>query len=542
MADRKTTLNRPAQPPTNLQNLTLFRIYVFYRSLLSLLLLLALLSADTRQLVGILNPTLYLYVACVFLATNLVLLALLRSHLLQSQVSLFAVFFVDILAITLLADTSGGMSSGLPILLVVTAAASAILITSSTIATLIAALSVIAVLADTIRLINEQVLSINNLLPAGVLGMLIFTVSLLIQMVARRVGMAEDLARKRAADLYNLQRLNEQIVQNLQTGILMVYADGKVRVMNQAATRLLGPERHEPLEQGHPLTEYNRDLAEQFHLWTENDTHTPTPLMVKEDAPQVIASFRSLDSTRPDGDALVFIEDYSPITQKAQSLKLASLGRLTASIAHEIRNPLGAVSHAAQLLGESSQLPVEDQRLTDIIEHHTRRMNAIIENVMHISRRQAPRPQPLALRGWLQNFLGGYRAAITHESEIDVRLPDESVEILFDPEHLHRVLSNLLDNALRHSRSATGRPTAQIGVTWEHLSRRCLIEIVDDGLGVAESEQAKLFEPFYTTVEGGTGLGLYLCKELCEINHATLVYRRTAQGKSCFRIAIQQRG
>ncbi len=515
---------------------------MFYRSLLSVLLLLPLLSTNTRQLVGTLNPTLYLYVACAFLATNLVLLGLLRSPLIQSQASLFAVFFVDILAITLLADTSGGMSSGLPILLVVTAAASAILITSGTIATLIAALSVIAVLADTIRLINEQVLPINTLLPAGLLGMLIFTVSLLIQTVARRVGMAEDLARKRAADLYNLQRLNEQIVQNLQTGILMVYADGTVRVMNQAATRLLAPDKPTPLEQGRALTEYNRDLAEQFQLWIDDGTHTPKPFQVKEDAEQVIASFRSLDSTRPDGDALVFIEDYSPITQQAQSLKLASLGRLTASIAHEIRNPLGAVSHAAQLLGESTQLPAEDQRLTDIIGHHTRRMNAIIENVMHISRRQAPQPQMLALRGWLQNFLSAYRAAITHESEIDLRLPDESLEILFDPEHLHRVLSNLLDNALRHSRTATGRATAQIRVAWEHLSRRCLIEIVDYGLGVANSEQAKLFEPFYTTVDGGTGLGLYLCKELCEINHATLVYRPTTQGQSCFRIAILQRG
>jgi two-component system sensor histidine kinase PilS (NtrC family) len=514
---------------------------VFYRTLLSILLLLGLISSDTRQLVGNLNPTLYLYVACAFLATNLALLGLMRSHLIQNQVSLFAVFFVDILAITLLADSSGGMVSGLPILLVVTAAASAILITRSTIATLIAALSVIAVLADTIRLINEQVLPISSLLPAGLLGMLIFTVSLLIQVVARRVGTAEDLARKRAADLYNLQRLNEQIVQNLQTGILIVYADGKVRVMNQAATRLLDPDKPTPLEQGRALIEYNRDLAEQFQLWIDNGAHMPKPLLVKEGAPQVIASFRSLNGTLPGGDALVFIQDYSPITQQAQSLKLASLGRLTASIAHEIRNPLGAVSHAAQLLGESAQLPAEDQRLTDIIEHHTQRMNAIIENVMQISRRQAPQPQLLALKGWLQIFLTAYRASITHESEIDLQLPEESVEILFDPEHLHRVLSNLLDNALRHSRTATGSASAQLRVTWEHLSQRCLIDIIDDGLGVADSEQAKLFEPFYTTVDGGTGLGLYLCKELCEINHATLDYRPTAQDQSCFRIAILQR-
>ena len=542
MADRQATPTRPDQAPTNLQNLTLFRIYVIYRSLLSILLLLGLLNADTRELVGILNPSLYLYVACAFLATNLVLLALIRSPLIQNQASLFAVFFVDILAITLLADTSGGMASGLPILLVVTAAASAILITSGTIATLIAALSVIAVLADTIRLINEQVLPINSLFPAGLLGMLIFAVSLLVQQVARRVGTAEELARKRAADIHRLQQLNEQIVQNLQTGILIVYADGNARVMNHAATRLLDPQSSMSLDQGHPLAEYHPELAEQFQQWIDSGTHSPVPIQVAEDAPQVIANFRALDSTRPGGDALVFIEDYSPVTQQAQSLKLASLGRLTASIAHEIRNPLGAVSHAAQLLGESSQLPAEDRRLTDIIEHHTQRMNDLVESVMQISRRQAPQPQLLALKGWLQIFLAEYRAAIAQESEIELKLPDASVDILFDPEHLRRVLSNLLDNALRHSQTATGKASAELRLTWEQQSRRCLIDLIDHGLGVADSERAKLFEPFYTTVEKGTGLGLYLCKELCEINHATLVYRPTPQGQSCFRIALLQRG
>jgi two-component system sensor histidine kinase PilS (NtrC family) len=541
MAQRPTILTQPVQAPSDRQNISLFRIYVVYRTVLSILLLLGLFNTGTRQLVGTLNPDLYLLVATAFLVTNLALLVLIRTRFISSQVSLFAVFFVDILAIIMLADTSKGMASGLPILLIVTAAASAILITSGTIATLIAALCVIAVLSDTIRLINEQVLDINSLLPAGLLGMLIFAVSLLVQAVGRRVGMAEELARRRAADLYNLQRLNEQIVQNLQTGILMVYGNGSVRVMNQAATRLLDPDRPAPLEQGRQLADYNTELARQFQQWRDSTVHFPKPLQVSDTAPPVIANFRALQGSGG-GDALVFIEDYSPVTQQAQSLKLASLGRLTASIAHEIRNPLGAISHAAQLLGESEVLQSDDQRMADIIQHHCQRMNAIIESVLQISRRQPPNPQQLGLRGWLQKFVADYRDTVGGDATIDVQMPGAGIEILIDPEHLERILGNLLDNALRHSRAGSGRAWACIAVYWEHLAQRCIIDVIDEGEGIDAAERAKLFEPFYTTVEKGTGLGLYLCKELCEINNATLTYHPTVDGRSCFRMAIMKRG
>ena len=289
-----------------------------------------------------------------------------------------------------------------------------------------------------------------------------------------------------------------------------------------------------------PLADYHPELAEQFLRWRNSGAHQPQPLKVSETAPQIIANFRALDESGT-GDALVFIEDYSPVTQQAQSLKLASLGRLTASIAHEIRNPLGAVSHAAQLLQESEQAVEEDKRMAEIIQHHAQRMNAIIESVMQISRRQPPNPQLLSLRGWLQNFVEEYRYSHEDASDISLEMPERSIEILFDPDHLGRILNNLLDNALRHSRIATLKATAELRVNWEQLSQRCLIDVIDQGLGVAPSERAKLFEPFYTTVDKGTGLGLYLCKELCEINNATLTYRSSADEQSCFRMAIAQR-
>ncbi|MCX2983200.1 PAS domain-containing protein [Halieaceae bacterium IMCC14734] len=508
-----------------------------YRALLSIVLLLGLINDDTRQVVGVLNPELYFNVAISYLIINMLLLTLSRSAFASNQAFLFVVFFVDILAIVMLSDASGGMASGLPILLMITVAASAIIIGNGSIATLIAALSVIALLADTLRLINEQVLELNSLFPAGLLGMLIFTVSLLIQAVARRVGKAEALARKRAADLYNLQRLNEQIVQHMQTGILLVYADDRVRLMNQAASRLLAPEQPQPMQQGRDLQTYNSEVYEQFHQWRNTKQHQPRPISIGEDDNKIVAHFRTLKG-EDSSQTLVFIEDYTPVTQYAQSLKLASLGRLTASIAHEIRNPLGAVSHAAQLLGESDELNEPDQRLSEIIQQHTQRMNSIIESVMQISRRQPPQPKELKLNRWIKNFVEEYKATINFEADIQIEPSTEEINVRFDADNLQRVMNNLLDNALRHSELKTGKATAAIAVSIETPTSKAHIDVIDQGEGIAASEQAKLFEPFYTTVVKGTGLGLYLCKELCEINQASLTYRRTGTGASCFRVLM----
>ncbi len=538
--NRPAILTRPMPHSPGQQNLALFRIYVAYRSLLSVVLLIMLVSPNTRQLVGSLNPTLYLGMALGYLATSVPLVGSLSTRLNQNQKMLFLIFLVDIAAIMLLADSSGGMISGLPILLVITAAASAVLLTNRTLATLIAAISVMALLIDTIRLILYGVVDSNALFPAGLLGALIFGVSIMVQAIAGRLGRAEELARNRASDLYNLQRLNEQIVQHMDTGILLVSNDGLVRVMNKAATSLLAPERPVAVEQGRQLADYSAELAYQFEHWKDSGQHRAKPFSVMDGAPPVIAHFRELQPNAR-GEALVFVEDYTPVTQYAQSLKLTSLGRLTASIAHEIRNPLGAISHAAQLLQESPDLAPTDQRMADIIQHHCLRVNQIVESVMQISRREPPKPEYIMLSSWLNDFVGGYLKALNRPTDISIECDYRELLVEFDPENLQRVLANLLDNALRHSRMATGRETAKIVVSLDFTAHQCLIDIIDTGNGVPPADRAKLFEPFFTTVEAGSGMGLYLCKELCEINNADLGYRPTGRGESCFRISLNQR-
>ena len=539
-------MNRPAiltQPSTlapGSQNTALFRIYVAYRSLLSVVLLIMLVSPNTRQLVGVLNPTLYTTVALAYLATNVALMGSLYGRLYRNQKLLFAVFLVDIIAITLLADSSRGMGSGLPILLIITVAASAVLIANRTLATLIAALSVIATLADTSRLIMIEELSVNALFPAGLLGVLIFGVSLMVQAIATRLGRAEELARHRAGDLYNLQRLNEQIVQHMQTGILLVGDDGVVRVMNKAASGLLAPDRPIAMEQGRQLADYSQELAYQFEHWKSTRLHRAKPFTIMDGSPMVIANFRELQPSA-NRESLVFVEDYTPVTQYAQSLKLTSLGRLTASIAHEIRNPLGAVSHAAQLLQESDELSDPDKRMADIIVHQSERMNDIIESVMQISRREPPKPEYLLLADWLEEFARGYLNSLNRPAELTIDCEYKELLVEFDPENLLRIMSNLLDNALRHSKLATGIEQARVKVGQDFASNRALLSVTDAGDGVAPADQAKLFEPFFTTIQEGSGMGLYLCKELCEINNASLSYQPTESGESNFCIAMSQR-
>ena len=539
-------MNRPAlliQPEVHsqsYQNLALFRVYVAYRSLLSIVLLIMLVNPSTRALVGSLSPGLYTTAALVYLATSIPLVGSLSTRLNESQTLMLLVFLVDIVAITLLADSSGGMTSGLPALLVITVAASAVLISNRKLAMLVAAISVLAILLDTAWLILRDVLDIGSLFPAGLLGLLVFGVALMVQTIAHRLGRAEELARNRSSDLYNLQRLNEQIVQHMQTGILLVNNEGIVRVMNKSAMRLLTPERQITEQQGGQLEDYCVQLADQFKQWEHSGWHRATPFTVAEGGNPLIANFQELQP-RVNHESLVFVDDYTPVTQHAQSLKLNSLGRLTASIAHEIRNPLGAISHAAQLLQESPDLAPSDSRMADIIQHHSERVNQIVESVMQISRREPPKPEQLLLESWLSAFVREYLNALNRPAEVTIDCDYKELLIEFDPENLQRIFSNLLDNALRHSKQETGKETARIHIDVDSTLHQYQINMIDNGSGVAFADRAKLFEPFFTTMSEGSGMGLYLCKELCQINNADLDYRPTGKGESCFRISINQR-
>ena len=498
-----------AQPPnaTEKQDRKILLVYLYYRFILGLLLALILLTARSEKLVGGSAPDQYLYSAVLY--SFLALLALFWRHKSNSQAQLSSVFFIDIVALILMSDASGGVNSGIPILLTIPVAASAILL-NNTLATLVAALSTIALLSDTLRLAYFQIVSIKTMVPTGLIGLLFFVVSVVVQLLSKRLRSAQDLAQQHAQDLYSLQHLNEKIVQSMKTGILLIDEQQRVKVINPSAIYMLDTKEGKPVWQGLPLNEYNSDLSAQFTAWLEDNSYTSTAFDIKNTNTKIMPSFMLLSSPKQK-EYLIFLEDYGLVLQQLQHLKLASLGRLTASIAHEIRNPLSAVNHAAQLLQESTHFEAADKRLTDIIEDHVKRINSIIENVQQISRRGAANTSRIFLDTWLPKFCKDIELAREQAVQLELDILQSDLSIEFDHTHLEQILTNLIENALRYSQPIDGRPWAKIAISSDQ-KKEITISIIDNGSGVPEEDITKVFEPFYTTAEQGSGLGLYISR------------------------------
>jgi two-component system sensor histidine kinase PilS (NtrC family) len=311
----------------------------------------------------------------------------------------------------------------------------------------------------------------------------------------------------------------------------VVDPSNRVRTANQSARALLG------LDPDDALMQLPRTLQEHLAAWRQETELRVAPFQVGPDTPEIRVNFFPVRPDDPQGEITIFVEDTSEIQQQAQQLKLAALGRLSASIAHEIRNPLGAISHAAQLLGESPNLDQGDRRLTGIIHNHCQRMNGVIENVLEMSRRRLPSPVRLDLKDYLQAFARSYReTAGTVCLEVAVADPDAAVRM--DRTQLDQVLTNLVANAARHSCAHSGTPYARIEAAVDPRTERPYVNVIDRGPGIQEADAEKLFEPFYTTEPSGTGLGLYIARELCEANQARLSWQAHTDGGSCFRITF----
>ncbi len=293
---------------------------------------------------------------------------------------------------------------------------------------------------------------------------------------------------------------------------------------------------------GLPLAGASNSIGDYVSRWRQDldlPSHPEFAMTTAGDSVQITAHLAPLGSdAKRNGPVLIFLEDASLLNARVQQSKLASLGRLSASIAHEIRNPVGAMSHAAQLLSESEALGKEDLRLTEIIQTHSSRVSHIIDNVLQLSRRESSRPERLRLRPWLQDFMTEFVS--THElqeGELAIRDVADDLQVRMDRGHLHQVMWNLCDNAVKYA-SETGGIMVEIQGGRLQGQGRPYIEVLDCGLGVDPETAEKIFEPFFTERSGGTGLGLYISRELCELNRATLMYLDRPGGGSIFRIVF----
>lgn len=507
--------------------LNLFRLTVAF------LLLTAYFVVEDPRIIGSASPRLAWVTLLGMLAVGCVELALLPKRSPSATWHLVLQFAADVAAVTLLMHASGGVSSGLGGVLVVTVGGLALLVRSDH-AFLLAAVATLALLTQQTLAQWEGLTDTAEYAPTGILGAVIFVIAAVVQILRRQLVETQALAEQRGVDLRNLVELNDYIVRHLRESIVVVDGDNRVRLINESAAKHLGTHVN---ARGLGLASVAPQLSESLEAWRARKTRSAA-FASTDGTTSIEPHFAPLGSHRR-GGVLVFLEDTTLIAERVQQAKLAALGRLSASIAHEIRNPLGAMSHAGQLLAESPSLAAEDHRLTDIILLNARRVSQIVESVLALSRKAAARPEKLLLRAWLEDF--GREFMQTLElSENAVRVVDHAaeIEIEMDPTHLHQIVWNLCDNAVKYASATAGAICVELSCGLVETSGRAFLDVADRGAGIAEDQAEEIFEPFYTGQAGGTGLGLYISRELAGRNGATLRYHPRPGGGSVFRILL----
>lgn len=513
----------------NRQNWALLIIYSGYRALLATLLTSMFLLTAADPVVGKHAPHMFLLTTSVYslYAVGLLVYQLISKRI-GNSAQVFTSLMVDILALTLISYGSGDDVAGMSLLILPAIAAGNMLLPGR-LGVLLAAMASIAVIAESSYQVLYESVASNEFAGAGMLGLAFFTTSIAVQYLSQRIVTAQQLAESRKADVQQLLRISERIVQNMRTGILVLKTDGTIRLINEAAAEMLNI-RHRNF---HRPQMAPRALLEAI----ESERRNPAHVRFEDSGRLLQIGQATLNDSELD-DRLLFIEDVSQLAQQAQQLKLASLGQFTASIAHEIRNPLGAISHAAQLLAESGQLSETDRRLTDIVKQQSARMNNIIENILQLSRRKQPRPKTFDLCEWLIRFCDDYEAAASEPCTLATENEGEAFTVNVDRDQLHQILTIIVDNGLRYSAAATGERKLRL-VLRNHANLSApMLDVIDYGPGIVEADRDRLFEPFYTTESHGTGLGLYIGKELCDINQIHLSWQRNDDGNSCFRLSF----
>jgi len=420
---------------------------------------------------------------------------------------------VDIFCLTLLMYLAGGNGSGLGLLLMLTLAAVGMLPDTRNVM-LWAALAALAILSEQGLQVLQGNSGAGGFVRSGLLALGLFGVALLSNLLAKGTLAAGALALEKSRQAESFERINERMIQELPYAVMAVGAEGQILQFNAHAEATLGAQ----FFSGGTLAACSPQLAQLWEQWRRGETLPSYPLPSDVDGHRLRARFMELEPSRNEG-AVVVLEDMTELELQAQRMKLASLGLLTANLAHEIRNPLSAIRHAAGLLKEDAH-DAMSAKLTRIIDDNAVRLNGLVEDVLALNRRDRMKRGEIDLGTFLPAFVEGYVQRDGLPAGIMTLDLVQSAQICFDSGHLEQILWNLLRNAWRYCLRKPG----SIQIRLNAGSGRVEIEIINDGPGITPEVQAHLFEPFYTTDNQGTGLGLYIARELAEANNALLRY------------------
>ena len=506
-------------------------VFCLYRVVLSVLVGLAFAYLNRFFNFGAVNPEAVLPTLVVYtvIAVALLVPARLREPNLTIQVTLGVA--VDVAAIGMLMYASGGVRSGLGVILLVSLAAAG-LITRGRLVFFHAALATLAVLFEQVFQVWHLEATMQDFVQTGLTSAAFFATAALASKLARYARTSEQLAAEQQIDLANMSQINELVIRDMQDGILVVDGLGRIRQHNPRATQLLGPL---PGGRWPAIADYAPEIARLLSSWREGSETTYMQLRMPRHTGDLQVHFVPIGGGDP-APTVVFVEDAGRMRAQAQQMKLVALGRLTASIAHEIRNPLSSIGHAAELLDEDRALGEAERRLLAIIRSNVFRLDRIVQEILYLNRRDRAQPEALDPVAYVSHFAQDFTVAEKVPADaIDVQVRT-SQRFLFDRQHLDQVLWNLARNAWRHGRQHSG--SVRIVVAPSPAPGRLQIDILDDGPGVARETQVHLFEPFFTTDAQGTGLGLYIARELCEGNGARIEYVDDPPGGH-FRITLK---
>lgn len=416
---------------------------------------------------------------------------------------------VDILVLAVFMYASGGNRSGVPFL-IMTFVAGAGLVGRGRMVLGAASFATFTILLEQLyRLWTEQQNTVD-FTRAGIICVGFFFVAIVARFLAQRALINEALAAARGKDLERQWRVNARIIEDMQDGVVVVNADGVVRHVNPRAEEWLGA----ALRSGDHLARASSIL---FHASGE----MAETCYVESTGKNLRLRYVEVGHPGFAGDRIIYLEDTDRLQAQAQQIKLAALGRLTANIAHEIRNPLSAVSHAGELLADEKRQEVQ-VRLLRIIRDNAARIERIIRDVLELGRRDRGMPESLDLVEFVRGFVDEF-SSYSSIPRVAVRIVADDVsvpaKVLFDRVHLYQILSNLVGNAWRYC----SKSEDAIQLLFRDLDeRRIVLAVMDDGAGIKPDDRPKLFEPFFTSDPKGTGLGLYTARELAEANGASL--------------------
>jgi two-component system sensor histidine kinase PilS (NtrC family) len=482
------------------------------------------------EVLFILTIGLYLFLA---IAGNITAYIQWPNHLVQISFNTIT----DVIIMLKVIYSTGGVSAELGLLIAIPLFTLNFL-RPGQVSLFITALGIIALLGLEVYLQQTQFSQPKDLLYTGLLSLFILVGSWVGAKWAIRASSTAALAKRRGLDIANLSQLNQTIVDELTSGILVVESSGSIRHINSTAWEFLGKPDHWRKQ---PLREFAPEIDKHLQVWLKNVCPEVISCDIKHQGTMELRMHFTQLGTQTKGITLINLEDTTEQRKRVQEVKLASLGQLTANIAHEIRNPLGAISHSAQLLSESPALDKVDVRMVQIIQSNSKRMNSIIESVLNLSSKKKPQQETIYLKAWTSEFLDDFIAQSSlKKQQINVFISPADCTVEFDPAHLHQIMWNLCRNAMKHAHNHTTALQLDIQGGIPNHSRDVVLNICDNGRGVESKDHLRLFEPFFTTSDSGTGLGLFMSRELAMSNGGSLEYRATGKQGCCFHLTFSK--